>query len=246
MAACCWSAAGRLPSDFRVSRLAQKSLAYPSLPPPSLKFAQCRKWRAPVNTIVSPCSLAAAITSSSRIEPPGWMTALAPAAARTSIPSRNGKKASEATHRAGQVEAGALRLAGGNSGRVDAAHLAGTNAQGHAAATEDDGIGLDELGDAIGEKQVFDLRSLGARVLTTLRSDAWTLKRSGVCSSRPPPTRFISKRGRPWPVAVRGRAGSAWWPAVPGRQPVKAGASRTSTKCLRAFMAGPRRRRPCR
>jgi hypothetical protein len=28
----------------------------------------------PVNTIAMPCSLAAAMTSSSRMEPPGWMT----------------------------------------------------------------------------------------------------------------------------------------------------------------------------
>mgnify|MGYP006877697116 CR=1 FL=1 len=32
-------------------------------------------------------SSAAAMTSASRIEPPGWMTALAPASARASIPS---------------------------------------------------------------------------------------------------------------------------------------------------------------
>ena len=43
-----------------------------------------------------PCSSAAAITSSSRIEPPGWITAAMPAAAAVSMPSRNGKKASEA------------------------------------------------------------------------------------------------------------------------------------------------------
>ena len=38
----------------------------------------------------------AAMTSSSRSEPPGWITAVAPAFATTSRPSRNGKKASEA------------------------------------------------------------------------------------------------------------------------------------------------------
>ncbi|KAG1364724.1 hypothetical protein G6F59_018933 [Rhizopus arrhizus] len=43
-----------------------------------------------------PCSSAAAITSASRIEPPGWITALMPAAAAASMPSRNGKNASEA------------------------------------------------------------------------------------------------------------------------------------------------------
>ena len=57
---------------------------------------QCRKCRRPVNTIARPCSSAAAITSASRTEPPGWTTAVAPAAATASRPSRNGKNASDA------------------------------------------------------------------------------------------------------------------------------------------------------
>src|SRR3546814_5929294 len=44
-----------------------------------------------------PISLAAAITSSSRIEPPGWMTQVAPASTAASRPSAKGKKASLAT-----------------------------------------------------------------------------------------------------------------------------------------------------
>src|SRR6188474_722154 len=44
-----------------------------------------------------PCSSAALITSSSRIEPPGWITAVAPASIATSKPSANGKNASDAT-----------------------------------------------------------------------------------------------------------------------------------------------------
>jgi len=52
---------------------------------------QCRKWRLPVNTIARPCSSAAVMTSASFTEPPGWTTAVAPAAARASRPSRNGK-----------------------------------------------------------------------------------------------------------------------------------------------------------
>src|SRR6185436_16703897 len=36
---------------------------------------QCRKWRSPVKTIARPRSFAAAITSASRTEPPGWMIA---------------------------------------------------------------------------------------------------------------------------------------------------------------------------
>ena len=44
-----------------------------------------------------PAASAAAITSASRIEPPGWITAVAPAATAASSPSANGKNASEAT-----------------------------------------------------------------------------------------------------------------------------------------------------
>jgi len=36
-----------------------------------LRHNQCRKWRMPVNTMAMPCSLAAAMVSSSRIDPPG-------------------------------------------------------------------------------------------------------------------------------------------------------------------------------
>ena len=50
-----------------------------------------------MKTIARPASSAAAITSSSRIEPPGWMTAVAPASTAANSPSANGKKASEAT-----------------------------------------------------------------------------------------------------------------------------------------------------
>src|SRR5258706_1648668 len=58
---------------------------------------QCLKWRMPVNSIARSCSSAAAMTSSSRTEPPGCTTARAPAAASTSTPSRNGRNASDAT-----------------------------------------------------------------------------------------------------------------------------------------------------
>ncbi len=57
---------------------------------------ECLKCRMPVNTIAMPCSSAAAMTSSSRFEPPGWITALMPNSAATSNPSRKGKNASDA------------------------------------------------------------------------------------------------------------------------------------------------------
>jgi len=51
----------------------------------------------PVNTIAMPAASAAAMTSLSRIDPPGWMTEVTPASAAASSPSANGKKASEAS-----------------------------------------------------------------------------------------------------------------------------------------------------
>src|SRR5262249_55596468 len=57
---------------------------------------QCRKCLSPVNTIATPALSAAAITSSSRRDPPGWMTAVIPASMPTSSPSANGKNASDA------------------------------------------------------------------------------------------------------------------------------------------------------
>src|SRR5260370_898569 len=64
---------------------------------PKMKSSQCRKCRTPVNTIAMPASSAALITSSSRIDPPRWITAVAPASIATSRPSANGKNASDAT-----------------------------------------------------------------------------------------------------------------------------------------------------
>ncbi len=63
---------------------------------PPERGVQCRKWRIPVNTMARPAASAAAITSSSRIAPPGWITAVAPASATAISPSGNGKKASDA------------------------------------------------------------------------------------------------------------------------------------------------------
>src|SRR6266511_1005588 len=59
-----------------------------------LDEAQCRKWRRPVRTTAMSCSRQAARTSSSRTEPPGWITAVTADWAARSMPSRNGKNAS--------------------------------------------------------------------------------------------------------------------------------------------------------
>ena len=58
---------------------------------------QWRKWRRRVNTIAMPGASAAAITSASRTEPPGWMTRRDAGRAASSGPSGNGKNASDAS-----------------------------------------------------------------------------------------------------------------------------------------------------
>jgi N-succinyldiaminopimelate aminotransferase len=52
---------------------------------------QWRKWRTAVVTIATPAASAAAMTSASRIEPPGWMTARTPASKAIWGPSAKGK-----------------------------------------------------------------------------------------------------------------------------------------------------------
>ena len=127
----------------------------------SSSSAQCRKCRIPVKTIASPASSAAAITSSSRIEPPGWITAVAPASAAASRPSAKGKKASDATAEP-IVRGSAQPLASAASSRPDRGdaravapvHLAGADAGGDAVLRIDDRVRLDVLGDGPGEQAV--------------------------------------------------------------------------------------------
>ena len=74
----------------------------------------------PVKTMARPRSSAAAITSSSRIEPPGWITAVAPASAAASEAVGEREEGVGGDHRAlGQRlrQARGLRGFGGLAGR---------------------------------------------------------------------------------------------------------------------------------
>ena len=55
---------------------------------------------------------------------------------------------------AGQAQAGVLRFDAGDAGRVQAAHLACADADGHAVLAEDDGVAFDVLGHLPGKEQV--------------------------------------------------------------------------------------------
>ncbi len=126
----------------------------------------------PVNTMAIPAASAAAITSSSRIEPPGWITAVAPASIAATSPSANGKKASEATTEPFVAAsafpaafAASAALIAAMRAEIDPAHLAGADADRGAVSRIDDGVRLDVLGDAEGQQQVGGLgrrrRALG-------------------------------------------------------------------------------------
>src|SRR5699024_4095714 len=84
----------RLPSQdleplFLLPKTSQPKLNS-SRPVEALPPAQWRKCLRPVTTMAMPWSSAASVTPSSRTEPPGCTTAVAPAAAAASRPSGNG------------------------------------------------------------------------------------------------------------------------------------------------------------
>ena len=89
----------------------------------------------PVKTMARPRSSAASITSASRIEPPGWITAVAPASAAAMQPVGEGEEGVGGHDRAlGAAAAlarslrGVLALSGGDARGIDAAHLPGADA----------------------------------------------------------------------------------------------------------------------
>src|SRR6185312_987010 len=108
----------------------------------------------PVKTMARPASSAASITFWSFIEPPGWITAVAPASATTSNPSGKGKKASDA--------AAEPMVRGLSQPAILAASLAlmaamRADAGGRTILHIDDGIGLHMLADGEGQQHVGDL-----------------------------------------------------------------------------------------
>ena len=124
----------------------------------------------PVKTMAMPRWSAAAITSGSLTEPPGWMTAVAPAATTVSSPSGKGKKASEATTQPGS---GKVAFIAPNLGRVDAAHLACAYANGLAVACVDNGVRRDMLGRGRQAKSsAASSSSVGLRAVTIFNSAA--------------------------------------------------------------------------
>ena len=118
----------------------------------------------PVKTIASPASSAAAITSSSRIEPPGWITAARSRLDRGEQPVGEGEEGVGRDRGADRPRLGPARflgrvlgLPGGDSGRFEPVHLAGPDPGRGAVFGVDDGVRLDVLGDGPGEQAVGQL-----------------------------------------------------------------------------------------
>jgi hypothetical protein len=121
-----------------------------------------------VNTIAMPAASAASITAWSFIEPPGWITAVAPASTAAINPSAKGKNASDATTEPFVVGSGqprrfgcVQRLARGDARRIHPAHLAGANAHRRTVLHIDDSVRLHVLGHLEGEFQISHLGVVG-------------------------------------------------------------------------------------
>ena len=138
--------------------------------------AQCRKWRIPVNTMAMPAASAAAITSSSRTEPPGWMTAVAPARGCLEPVGEREERVR------GDDRAAGRRLGSRGLGGVSAAFCAAMRALSTrliwpapmptvAPPLRNDGVRLDVLGHRVQANSRSAISaSLGARLVTTLSS----------------------------------------------------------------------------
>ena len=110
-----------------------------------------------VKIIAIPCSSAAAITSSSRIEPPGWITQVMPTAAAgidTVTEREEGVRGHGGTF---HFQPFITCFDSGDFRRVDAAHLACAYSDGHVLFGVDDGVGLDELRHFPAEQRVAQL-----------------------------------------------------------------------------------------
>ena len=169
--------------------------------------AQWRKWRSPVKTMARPCSSAAAMASSSRTEPPGWMTAATPDVGDgvDAVPER--EEGVAGTRAAGGPPGGLLHR---DARRVEPVLLPGPDADRLAALHQHDGVRAD--GGAHPPRQLeVDPLLLGRRDLGD-----HTPGRRGRCPPGRPPAPApavdgaqIERRG-PGRRRRRARGGSSW------------------------------------
>src|SRR5882672_3623442 len=153
---------------------------------------QCRKCRTPVNTMASPSSSAAAITSSSRTLPPGWITAFAPARATTSTPSRNGKNASDATTDPSRDSPASCALSTATRAASTRLIWPAPMPSVRPPAQNTMAFDLTNFATRHANSKSAPCVAVGFRRVTVRSSEASTLRRSGDCTRSPPPTRLKS------------------------------------------------------
>src|SRR5690606_9762858 len=160
---------------------------------------QWRKCRVPVNTIGMPRSSAAAMTSSSRMLPPGWITQPAPASTTTSRPSRKGKKASDATAEPARLRPAFCALM--DAMRAESTRLIWPAPTPRVIPFPVNTMALDftYLATFQAKSKSFIWASVGWSLVTTRNSASGTRKSSGFWTSQPPPTRLTSNALRPSP-----------------------------------------------
>ena len=105
-----------------------------------------------------PALAAAAVTSSSRTDPPGCTIAFTPASVSVSSPSGNGKNASDAATAPLHAVAGPLHRQPGGVDPVDLTHA---HADGGAVGGDDDRVGLHRAAGPPRELQVGQRRRVG-------------------------------------------------------------------------------------
>mmetsp|Transcript_35312 Transcript_35312/g.64174 ORF Transcript_35312/g.64174 Transcript_35312/m.64174 type:complete len:227 (-) Transcript_35312:80-760(-) len=194
----------------------------------------------PVKTIAMPRSLAAAITSSSRTEPPGWITQVAPASASTSRPSRKGKKASLATAEPCRLRPACWALM--EAMRAESSRLIwpAPTPSVMPPAQKTMALLFTYWPTVQANIRSSSCCAVGCSVVTIFRSSRFRKWLSAVCSSRPEPTRLLSPRLRPWSQGRGPPGGSAICSRRTLALPLKIssasalndGAISTSTNCL--------------
>ena len=174
------------------------------------------------------------------MEPPGWITQVAPASTTTSRPSRNGKKASLATTvpASDRPACWALMLAM----RAESSRLIcpAPTPMVMPLAQKTIALLLTYLATFQANSRSCNCPAVGCTFVTTLRSASAISWLSAVCSSRPEPTRLASIALRPCSQAVAPPAGSSIFIRrtlalalkMSRASGVKSGAISTSTNCL--------------
>ena len=162
--------------------------------------AQWRKWRMPVNSIAMPCSSAAAITSASRIEPPGWITAVMPWLGGHVDAVAEREEGVRGHHRAAHLELRRPRLDGGDAAGIDAAHLAGADADRRARRARTRWRWTSRTwprARRTAGRRSSCVRGLRACVTHVADRAAPTRPASRSCTSTPPPTLLAARSSSP-------------------------------------------------